>query len=137
MKDLIILRGVPNAGKSSFAELLHYGNENSVICSADEYFMDQKGRYKFSMDKLPIAHEYCYAKAKRAMMEETSLVIIDNTNSCPKEFQKYIDMAHEYGYNYQTIIVEKCHKDGNNGHNVPEETRTKMEEKIKNSICLK
>lgn len=126
-KNLIILRGIAGAGKSSFAKLLSNGYPHplSVICSADDALINQDGEYVWSPERMHMAHQYCKDTATLACACETPLVIIDNTNTTPKEYKFYVELAQEYGYNVRSIIVENTH--GNKSiHDVPEETMEKM-----------
>jgi len=45
-KNLVIVRGLPGAGKSSFAKLL-----GSAICTADDYFI-KNGKYNWTASKI-------------------------------------------------------------------------------------
>ena len=55
MKQLILLRGLPGSGKSTFAKSL-----GGIHIEADQYFM-QDGEYKFDASQLKHAHNYCYS----------------------------------------------------------------------------
>jgi hypothetical protein len=67
-------------------------------CSADHYFTDIYGRYRFYPAQIHNAHKFCQEKAEQYMREEWRFIIIDNTNIQRKHFQFYIDKAKEYGY---------------------------------------
>lgn len=103
-KTMIILRGLPGSGKSTFAEYLSFHN-NSVICSSDDFFYDEEGNYNFDYNKIEKSHQYCYDKCKNAL-ENNKNVIIDNTNVKEEHFNKYIKLAKQYNYKYFSIIVE-------------------------------
>ena len=49
-KVLIIVRGIPGCGKSTFAELL-----GSAICTADDFHM-KDGEYKWIQERVGLAH---------------------------------------------------------------------------------
>lgn len=88
MKQLIIMRGLPGSGKSTLAKTF-----GGVICSADQYFTDFFGRYKFDASKLTEAHEACFRKAEKAMSKGVKKLIVDNTNTRKWEFEPYLAIA--------------------------------------------
>ena len=75
-KILIILRGLPSSGKSSFALLLN----TKAICCADDYFI-HKGKYLWKPQKISKAHEWCQRKCKRFMEVGAERIVISNTNT--------------------------------------------------------
>jgi len=128
-KILVILRGAPSAGKSSFAELL-----GKAICSADDWYT-RKGVYNWDVRYLNEAHIWCERKCWRFMQKDVSPIIIANTNVTERIMRPYIDMAKEFGYIVYFVVLENRH--GNkNSHNVPEETIEKMKNRLMNSIKL-
>jgi predicted kinase len=123
-KVLIILRGLPNAGKSSFAELLN----TKAICCADDYFVTN-GEYKWSYWKLGAAHRWCERKCEKYMKINAEVIVVANTSVLIKDFKYYIDLAKTYNYKVFSIIVENRH--GNiNSHNVANDTIEKMKKKF-------
>lgn len=119
-KTLIIVRGIPGSGKTTFAELL-----GRAICTADDYHTDRQGNYNWKPENIGKAHEWCKRKCRRFMKAGIDRVIVANTSTQLKEFQPYMHMAKRYGYRIFSIIVENYHG-GVNSHNVPEETLEKM-----------
>lgn len=102
MKKLIIMRGIVGAGKSTKAKEL--ANGYGVICSADNFFL-KNGEYVFNPRFLKNAHDACKDKAAHYMKAKTDLVIIDNTNTQKWEYQPYLDMAKEFGYEVEIVMV--------------------------------
>ena len=122
-KELIIVRGIPGCGKSTFAHLL--GN---AICTADDFHMVD-GEYRWKPSNVAKSHLLCQQKANNYMMDGVSPVIIANTSTTEKEMKPYYDMAEKWGYRIFSIIVENRHG-GVNTHNVPEETIEKMKNRF-------
>ena len=65
-KLLILLRGVPGAGKSSLANFVW---NSGVVFEADKFFDTPDGGYKFDATKLKEAHEWCKLGVQTAMEE--------------------------------------------------------------------
>jgi len=126
MKTLILLRGLPNSGKSTLARLLA---PNSKF-EADDYFYDKNNIYRFDPTKLKQAHGKCQTNTRECMklgLHET--IVVSNTFTEEWEMSPYFTLAKDYGYRVQTVITEKRH-DGDNGNNVPEETIKDMRERF-------
>lgn len=145
MKKLILVRGLPGSGKTTFAKFLLMNLENDVDVSmfaADDYFYDPKdGKYVFDASQLYNAHLSCQQNVEIAMMrgddayqdflsgdrqhEPSCTVIVHNTFTAKKELKVYLDLADKYGFEVTSLIVENRH--GNiSVHNVPEETMERM-----------
>lgn len=126
-KTIYIVRGCPNAGKSTFAKTL-----GGIHIEADQYFVDGDGNYNFDGSKIKNAHAWCLDKVKTNMVVGRDKIVVSNTFTQEWEFQPYLELAKEYGYKTFTIIVENRH--GNtNEHNVPED---KIEQ-MKNRFSIK
>ena len=118
-KILIIVRGIPGCGKSTFAKFL-----GRAICTADDYLM-RNGKYEWSRENAGRAHTWCQRKCERFMKAGITPVIVANTSTTEKELRPYYNLANKYGFEVFSIIVENRHN-GIDEHNVPEETLEKM-----------
>ena len=111
-KYMLILRGLPGCGKTTYAKkLVKYWERltktRAAVCSADDFFL-QFGIYDFNPKLLQNAHSACKQSAKLFMAnEEFGLVIIDNTNSQSWEYEPYLKMAQESGCIAKTKIIGK------------------------------
>ena len=127
-KVLILLRGLPGSGKSSFANLIW---ASQVICEADQFFYDKEGNYNFDVTKLGQAHKACQDKVEMFMRDNQNNhqfypeIVVSNTSTTEKELQPYLDLALRYGYIVVSLIVENRHG-GQNVHGVPDEKLEQM-----------
>jgi len=124
MKSLIIVRGIPGSGKSTFARFL-----GRAICTADDWHTDKYGNYNWKPENVGRAHLWCQRKCERFMKKDIKTVIIANTSTTEKELEPYYELAKKYGYQVFSIIIENRHN-GISEHNVPQETLDKMKNRF-------
>lgn len=117
---LIIIRGIPGSGKSTFAQLL----DTKAICTADDYHV-RDGKYVWKGENIGKAHDWCQRKCRRFMKKRADRIVIANTSTTARELQPYYDLARQHGYTVYSVIVENRHN-GENIHDVPEATLEKM-----------
>ena len=133
IRVLILLRGVPGAGKSTFANHMW---SNGVIFEADKFFIDEDGNYKFDGAKLKSAHEWCRAQVQAAM-EQNHLtagqhypeIVVSNTFTQEWEMEAYFELAKQFQYEVVSLIVENRHG-GKNVHGVPDEKVQQMRDRF-------
>lgn len=115
MKELILLRGLPGAGKSTLAKTF-----NGLHLEADMFFITESGEYVFNPSNLPLAHQWCNHEVEIAMSAVQPMIIVSNTFTQEWEMESYMNLADKYGYRVFSLIVENRH--GNvNVHNCPED----------------
>lgn len=125
-KVLLIIRGVPGAGKSTIAFSLVDSGLFYDYFEADMYFEGLDG-YNYNKSLIKEAHDWCYKEVKKEMLLGRS-VIVSNTSTQYWQYKRYIDLAQELGYNIQIMVLESSFK---STHNVPEETITRMQKELK------
>jgi len=119
MKQLILLRGLPGSGKSTFANLL-----GGIHVEADQYFM-QDGEYKFDASKLKQAHNWCKLRVEHSMEDGADKITVSNTFTQEWEMDAYFELAEKYGYQTSCLIVENRH-DSKNIHGCPDDKIKQM-----------
>ena len=134
MKTLIILRGLPGAGKTTIIKYIEkqYGQE-ATVCSADHYWYFGKEHipenYKFDIALLDKAHGSCKYNCIKAIEERKELIVIDNTNIRLKEFKLYALLGSEAGYKVISHAITGMNAEDSfksNIHNVPLEICVRM-----------
>jgi uridine kinase len=59
MASMIIVRGLPGSGKSTFAQETLEKSPELVWVEADQFFTDSNGVYVFAPAKIKEAHTWC------------------------------------------------------------------------------
>ena len=131
---LVLVRGLPGSGKTTFA--IHR-MQGDAYTSADSYFEDEDGAYKFDGSKLPEAHEWCQRRVAELLQKpDVGTVYVANTFSTRWEMQPYFDIVENYpdDDHYIEIFVVDLFDGGltnemlarRGRHNVPLHTIEKM-----------
>lgn len=123
MPEIVLIRGVPGAGKTTKARTEYSGH---VLCEADQFFETDSG-YEYDSSKIKDAHAYCYNKARKALMMGMD-VVVANTFTRVWEMQKYLDLP------YPVKVIEAT---GNydNVHGVPPDIVDRMRERYEAYSC--
>jgi predicted kinase len=107
--EVKILRGISGSGKSTLAKKIkanaEAGGDNAIICSADDFFVDDNGSYIFDPKCLPQAHAWCMGKFRAALEFGCDLIIVDNTNIQKWHYQRYLDFAAKAGAEVEVVVV--------------------------------
>lgn len=128
-KSLILLRGIPGSGKSTFAHVIAE-NGKYPICSIDSYFTDNLGHYSFDFRKNHLAYKTCEDLTIAEMKKGTEKIIVDNTFTMEWEMEPYFKHAEENNYRVFVMTIENRHG-GKNIHQIPEEHIQKMRDNFK------
>lgn len=130
---MILVRGVPGSGKSTFARFLAQNLENEVEyiteITTDEYpgLYDSEGT--FHPELLKKAHAWSFERAECFINEYCTagnvVIIVHNTFTQQWEMQRYIDLAEAWDMQLISLVVENRH--GNKSiHGVPDDHVQKM-----------
>uniref|UniRef100_A0ACB8FGT2 Uncharacterized protein n=1 Tax=Sphaerodactylus townsendi TaxID=933632 RepID=A0ACB8FGT2_9SAUR len=84
-------------GEGNCRILLGQGHDG-IVYSTDDYFSQQDGCWSYNIAQLGAAHDWNQNRAKQAMDQGRSPIIIDNTNTQAWEMKPYVEAALEKGY---------------------------------------
>lgn len=115
---LVLIRGVPGSGKSTYAK---NNISDYVNLEADMYFM-RDGEYKYDPRKIKDAHRWCFNEAKKNLLAGKN-VVVSNTFTRIFEMQNYIDFAEKHNIKFKVFRMDNQFK---NIHGVPDDVLKKM-----------
>lgn len=128
-QTLILLRGLPGSGKSSFAALISDGGRYPVYC-IDDFFTDpETGEYRFDFKDNFKAYELCRSNTENSMLNKTPVIIVENVFSLEWEMEPYFKLAAGHGYRIYVMTMENRHC-GENIHGISAEQIEKMASKF-------
>jgi hypothetical protein len=123
--QVIILRGIPGAGKSTFTR-------NRKKVSADSFF-EKDGEYRFDPSLLPHAHGKCLRDfIGLCQSADDDQLIVDNTNISIVEIAPYAATALAYGHDLKIMTLD-CDPEiaaARNIHGVPRKTVLSMHKRM-------
>ena len=140
-KTLYIIRGLPGSGKSTLGERLagtyvdyhpKYGGPKCHNYSADDWFTDRAGNYRYIPEEISDAHEDCLARVRGAMMSPSAdFICVCNTFTQAWEVSRYFDLCERFNY---TPVVLECQSQFGNIHGCPSEKIQEMKDRWENDI---
>ena len=150
-KEMIIMRGCPSAGKSFVANKLA-GDTGSVFSADDYHINPENGKYEWEAENAGIAHKWNRDRVEKAMSQDISPVIIDNTHTRIwelKALKSLIQKAKEQGYSVRieepnldwyywdtAFDIEALYARSKETHNVPLKTIQKMAKNYDKNITI-
>ncbi len=97
--DIILVRGLPGAGKTTVA----LDMDRSVCVAADDWFMVD-GEYRFDPKGLPQAHAWCLDQAVQGLIAGLP-VVVHNTFTQRWEMEPYLEAAASMGLKVGVVSV--------------------------------
>lgn len=132
MTQVIIMRGLPGSGKSTWLREFH---PDANVCSADNYFIGDDGIYRFDGAKLAQAHGKCLRDYVKRITSNTKLpgvIAVDNTGTRIWEISPYYTLAEAFGLDVKVVYL-KCNPElahSRNVHGVSCEQVEKMNQRL-------
>jgi len=102
MRKVIIMRGIPGAGKSTHA---NDNYPNAAVVSADDYHMIDS-EYRFNQVNVKVAHDDCLRRFVELLQGTKRDIIVDNTNIQAWEIAVYYRLAELYKAHVEIVRVE-------------------------------
>lgn len=102
MRKVVILRGIPGSGKTTYAQT-HFPTATRV--SADDFFTKPDGTYVWNAQRLGLAHRDCLRRFKRALAAGDPLIVVDNTSVRVSEMRPYVQAAKAGGYAIEVVTL--------------------------------
>lgn len=134
MTTVIIMRGIPGSGKSTWVE---ENEPDSHYCSADRYFVGEDGVYRFNPANIGEAHKSCMRHFLDALffceeIDHEFNVVVDNTNTQLWELSPYMAVALARGHKVKIVTVHCDFTTAaeRNTHGVPEQAVKAMFERF-------
>lgn len=117
---LVLLRGIPGAGKSTYAAQRY---PNALVLSTDRFFLRPDGSYRFDRTRLGEAHEACLRQYHAALAAGQTPIVVDKCNLTWRAVEPYAVAARKAGYEIRVVTFladpDACWR--RNTHRVPRE----------------
>lgn len=117
MQHLILIRGLPGSGKSTFANIIANAM-GACHVETDMYFTHDDGSYHFDARKLTAAHAWC-RDCTNTMLREGRDVIVANTFSRRWEIDPYYEIAMDIGADKVRVYEMTMNTQFESVHGVP------------------
>lgn len=134
ISEVIIASGIPGSGKTTWIRN-HTNPWMTEIFSADNYFLDESGVYRFDAERIACAHAWCLRSFTERFMELLNdrtdccpvTLVVDNTNTTAWEIAPYYSLPSAYGVPVRIVrmIADPARAHARNAHGVE---RTRVEE---------
>jgi predicted kinase len=92
MSTLVLVRGLPGSGKSTFARALSTDRKGWRHVEADIYHTLDDGTYNWRPENVKAAHRWCQDTA-RELLSDGFNVVVSNTFTQMWEMEPYVKMA--------------------------------------------
>lgn len=115
---LVLIRGLPGSGKSTYAEKVFVKKHGFIHLENDMYLYDKDGKYNWTPERAKAAMQQCYTDTAKALAAGKD-VVVTNVFVTFKSTRRYLELAKKYNAEFKIFRKDK---DYGNVHNVPEKT---------------
>ena len=132
MSVVIIVRGLPGSGKTTWAKAFQAQHPGTVVCSADDAFESDAG-YNYNPHMVSAAHFACRVKVERALQAGAPYVVVDNTHTRRWEYEKTLEIARNaHAMVYQYV----CTGTWPSVHDIPADKLVMMSQRFESDVFL-
>ena len=107
VKEIVLMRGLPGSGKTTRAQEL-----GGIICSADDYRIDETGNYFFNPFLTGECLRKCEEKCLHSILKNCNFIIIDNMNLHSFCVIPYLYLSASFGYDIRFEDIRTDLSDG-------------------------
>jgi len=113
-KILTVMRGLSGSGKTFYVATHFPGATpfkwapegwNLVVISTDHFWKSNGGKVPFDFSRIGEAHSDAHVNLLKAMQGGADHIILDNTNTRLWEFALARELAKQFGYEVQVVIL--------------------------------
>ncbi len=77
-----------------------------LIVSADHYFLDVDGHYRYDGKQIGKAHQACFGQFMMALVSNVvDGIVVDNTNTTAEEISPYVLAGQSFGWTVEVLTV--------------------------------
>jgi tRNA uridine 5-carbamoylmethylation protein Kti12 len=125
-KSVIILRGLPGSGKTTFLNFLVAYTHISM----DKFWTKDGEEYKFDYHKLSEAIQWTQDQFLKALDAESTLpIVVDNVSYAYEHYRFFVEEAKKRNIPVHIVHIERPLQECRNSHGVPADKVEQMAEK--------
>lgn len=135
-KTLIIIRGLPGAGKTTLAELIANLCPGAALCSEDEFWTDANGDYHFDPNTREKAFIALVNNTVNAMHKGVKCIVIHTADLSMNSPDWYVILstAHICDYQIFPLLLQRNTSNPPSIHNVSEAEMDRLRQSMEHEL---